>query len=119
MKKNCLECDEPITGRVDKKFCCDQCRNTYNNKLNKDTTNLVRNINNILRKNRRILAEFNPDGKAKVKMSHLESKGFRQKYHTHVYITKTGNEYFFCYEYGYLILEDGFAALVRRDEYEI
>ena len=29
--KNCLECGDAIAGREDKKFCCDGCRNSYNN----------------------------------------------------------------------------------------
>jgi hypothetical protein len=33
------------------KFCSDVCRNAYNNKINKDSTNFMRNVNNKLRKN--------------------------------------------------------------------
>ncbi|MBC7863150.1 MAG: DUF2116 family Zn-ribbon domain-containing protein, partial [Bacteroidia bacterium] len=42
--KKCPECGESYLGRVDKKFCSDQCRNTYNNRHNADGTNQVRNI---------------------------------------------------------------------------
>jgi len=49
-ERYCLECGEPLIGRSDKKFCDDQCRNAYNNKLNRDHINLYRNINNKLRK---------------------------------------------------------------------
>ncbi|KKQ83435.1 MAG: hypothetical protein UT04_C0032G0014 [Candidatus Daviesbacteria bacterium GW2011_GWF2_38_7] len=62
-KKTCIECGETIVGRSDKKFCCDLCRNSYNNKQNSESTNLVRNINNILRKNRRILQSLNTNEK--------------------------------------------------------
>ena len=34
--RECLECGEPLKGRVDKKFCSDYCRNSHNNKVNKD-----------------------------------------------------------------------------------
>ena len=61
MQKTCLECGEKIVGRVDKKFCSDYCRNAHHNNLNKDRKNLVRNVNNLLRKNYRILEEFNPN----------------------------------------------------------
>lgn len=54
-EKTCLACDKPLKGRLDKKFCDDYCRNNYNNRLNSDQSNYVRNVNNILRKNRRIL----------------------------------------------------------------
>ena len=36
-KRECLECREPVKGRVDKKFCSDYCRNAYNNNVNKDS----------------------------------------------------------------------------------
>jgi len=99
-------------GRIDKKFCNDQCRNNYNNKLNKDENTLVTAINRLLRKNRRILKELNPNGKAKVKRSELEKKGFNFKHFTHVYKTKDKRIYYFCYEYGYLPLDNGYFALV-------
>jgi hypothetical protein len=38
-----------IIGREDKSFV-DGCRNAYNNKINKDSTNFMRNVNNKLRK---------------------------------------------------------------------
>ena len=78
----CLECGEKIFGRSDKKFCSDGCRNTYNNNQKKDTTNLMRNINNILRKNCRILDEINVDGKAKTTKSKLTALGFDFNYIT-------------------------------------
>ena len=65
MQKQCLECDEKIVGRTDKKFCSDACRNAFNNKVNKDSKNLIRNVNNRLRKNYRVLEALNPDQKTK------------------------------------------------------
>ena len=60
---NCLECQEKLVGRRDQKFCCDYCRNTFNNRINEDANAIVRKINSILRKNRRILFKLNPNGK--------------------------------------------------------
>ncbi|PLX00786.1 MAG: hypothetical protein C0594_15270 [Marinilabiliales bacterium] len=119
MERKCLECGDSFTGRADKKFCSDQCRNTFNNKLNSDTNNYVRNINNILRKNRRILDGLTPNGKSKVKRTKLESMGFNFNYHTHIYTTKKGSVYYFCYEFGYLPIEDDYFALVKREDYRI
>jgi predicted nucleic acid-binding Zn-ribbon protein len=105
--RKCPECGDEIIGRTDKKFCSDQCRNTYNNKLNSDASNTVRNINNILRKNRRILQDHNKQsGKTMVTKDTLLSNGFNFTYFTHMYTTKKGVTYFFCYEQGYLYLED-------------
>ena len=117
MSNKCLFCKEAISGRIDKKFCSDQCRNSYNNTLNRDLSNYIRNVNNILRKNRRILAEFNPNGKSKVKKSQLEAKGFKLKYFTNIYQTKTGNTYYFCYDQGYLEIENDYLALVQKEDY--
>jgi hypothetical protein len=117
MDKKCPECGEAIKGRVDKRFCSDLCRNSYNNRSNSDTNNYMRNINNILRKNRRILEALNPDGKIKISKEKLSSKGFNFNYHTNTYLTKNGNQYFFCYEYGYLPLENDFYALVKKQDW--
>jgi len=114
-KRKCLECKEVIIGRSDKKFCSDQCRNVFNNKMNSDPTNLVRNINNILRKNRRILQELNPKDKARVHKDKMLEKGFNFNYFTSIYKTQKGATYFFCYEYGYLPLDDNFYFLVIND----
>ena len=115
-EKTCLDCGEPIKGRADKKFCSDQCRNNYNNQLNSDSTNLLRNINNILRRNRRILQELNPAEKTKVHRDKLLDKGFNFTYFTNTQTTRTGSTYYFCYEQGYLPLENNFYLLVVRKE---
>ncbi len=115
MQKACPECGEKIIGRTDKKFCSDYCRNTYNNKMNKDSTNLVRNVNNLLRKNYRILQDLNPTDKTKTTKSKLLAKGFSFEYYTSTYTTKTGTVYYFIYDQGYLPLESDYYALVKRN----
>ncbi|HCN50027.1 MAG TPA: hypothetical protein DIT10_13225 [Chryseobacterium sp.] len=111
---NCLECGEKIIGRSDKKFCNDACRNAYNNKQNKDSTNLMRNVNNKLRKNYRILVEINTDGKTKITRSKLESLGFDFDYFTNLKVYKNSSEYKFIYDYGYKLLEDDFVLIVKN-----
>ena len=114
-KRTCPVCGDMFTGRVDKKFCSDQCRTENNNRNNKDVTNYMRNINGVLRKNRKTLETLNPKGKARVSKKHLIDKGFDFKHFTSIYTTRTGTVYYFCYEQGYLPLEDNFYALVKRD----
>jgi hypothetical protein len=115
MEKSCLECADKIVGREDKKFCSDSCRNAYNNKINKDSTNYMRNVNNRLRKNYRILCELNKDGKSKTTRLKLLAKGFDFDYFTNILSTKTGNSYRFVYDQGYLVLENDFYMLVKKD----
>ncbi|HTO15587.1 MAG TPA: hypothetical protein VLZ83_07440 [Edaphocola sp.] len=114
--RGCLDCGKPLRGRIDKKFCDDYCRNNYNNRQNSDQTNFIRNINNILRKNRRILSELLPEAEEVVKQRRekLLEKGFNFNYHTHHYQTQNGKTYIFCYEYGYLMLEQEWLLIVKR-----
>lgn len=113
--KNCIECGEKFNGREDKKFCSDGCRNAFNNKINKDSTNYMRNINNKLRKNYRILTELNVEGKTKTSRTKLISKGFDFEFFTNILNTKTGNTYYFLYDQGYMALENEYFILVRKD----
>ena len=116
MLRNCLECGEPLRGRIDKKFCSDSCRNAYNNKLKSTAgNNYVRKINGILAKNRNILISLNQKGKTSVHKSRLLKKGFDFGFCTNQYITKAGTVYIFCYDQGYLPLDNDFFMLVRRN----
>ena len=118
VNKTCLTCGKTVRGRSDKKFCDDYCRNNYNNQLKAGDNNYVRNINNQLRKNRRILLEILPGNEevAKTTKNKLIQEGFRFKYITHTYTNKKGNTYFFCYDYGYLPLEQDLYLVVKRKE---
>ncbi|MBA2612415.1 MAG: hypothetical protein H0U95_10615 [Bacteroidetes bacterium] len=114
-KRSCPECGEIIKGRIDKKFCSDMCRNAFNNKVNSDTNNYVRNINNALRKNRRLLEEsLKGSDKTTVAKQKLIDKGFNFKYFTHQLVTKNNHAYVYCYEFGYLIFEQNMVLIVRK-----
>ncbi len=115
MSKNCLECNEKIVGREDKKFCSDGCRNAYNNKMNKDSNNYMRSINNKLRKNYRILSSINTEGKTKTTKSKLLTKGFDFDFMTNVLKTKSGNTYYFIYDQGYMQLDNDWYMIVKKE----
>lgn len=114
-ERNCLECTEILRGRADQKFCSDYCRNTYNNKVDKETKNLIRNINNRLKKNYKILSALNSNGKTKVSRTKLYDKGFDFQLFTSIYQTKTGNTYFYIYNQGYLALENDVFLLIKKE----
>ena len=111
----CLECGDHLIGRIDKKFCTDYCRNSYNNKVNKESKNLIRNVNNRLRKNYKILSELNTSGKTKVTRTKLYDKGFDFQLFTSIYKTKTENTYHYIYDQGYLALENEWFLLIKKD----
>lgn len=78
----------------------------------------MRQINLILRKNRKILAEAlaNNEEFVKTKRQKLVDKGFNFSYHTHHYVTQKQQTYFFIYEYGYLPLNQDAILIVQRKE---
>lgn len=118
--KTCLCCSKSLKGRADKKFCDDYCRNAFNNGLKARDNNFIRNINNALLKNRRLLKAFlaNGDKMVKIKRDKLLHQQFQFNYHTHTYTNQKGNTYFFCYEYGYLALENDWLLIVHKKDGE-
>lgn len=119
-KRSCHSCGSPLRGRVDKKFCNDNCRNNFNNeqKTRNGYSPVIRNINNALLKNRRILANVLTDRMETVRANRdkLLRMGFHFGYQTHVYTTKTGRRYYYCYDYGYLALENDWYLIVKKKE---
>ena len=75
----------------------------------------MRNVNNRLRRNYRILTDLNSDGKSKTTKTKLLSKGFDFEYFTNILQTKTGNTYYFLYDQGYMPLDNDFYMLVKKD----
>lgn len=115
--KTCMECGEKLTGRVDKKFCSDQCRISYNNRLHAgEEVQYMKRVNIILRKNRKILTQLNPTGKTRVPVSKLKEKGFDFGYFTNLYKTREGSVYHYCYDQGYLALQKDYYLLVVKPD---
>src|SRR3546814_11771683 len=90
MERKCQECGEPVAGRSDKKFCSDQCRTSYHNRVNSSANQLLRQINRILKRNRRILVALNDTGKTIVPVQRLLERGFDFRYFTNCSEPKTG-----------------------------
>ena len=117
MATKCITCGEAIVGRSDKRFCSDQCRYGYNNRMKRSNEKLILDINKILRKNRKILKQFNPEGKTTIRTEYLTKMGFDFRYFTHTFITKNNNEYHFCYEYGYFKIDSAKTLIVNWQPY--
>ncbi len=114
MERECLDCASPLRGRTDKKFCDDQCRSNYNNRLKAGASPALRQVNAILRKNHAILTRLCSKSKIRLKKDDLLRNGFDLTYHTHLYNTRNGNTYYFCYDYGYLRLDSEVFLLVKE-----
>ena len=117
VEKKCLDCGDPIRGRTDKKFCSDQCRNNFNNRLNRDSNNFVRNVHGLLRKNRRILADLYADNRIRVHKDALFALGYNFSFFTHIIDTSHGYKYHYCFEYGYRETGNDFLELSLNSKY--
>ncbi len=117
MNQKCKNCGTKLHGRIDKKFCDSYCRNSYNNKKVRENEKIIHQINRILRKNRTILKKFNPEGKTTIRTEFLRKSGFNFYYHSHVYKTRTNNQYKFCYDYGYLEIDELKTLIINKQPY--
>ena len=101
--RECVECEEEISGRVDKIFCTPYCKSNFHYKKNlQKEKGLFVTIDKQLKLNRRLLNHFNKAGKAVIREDELLKVGFNPKYFTHYWKNQKGDVYLFCYEYGYL-----------------
>jgi hypothetical protein len=114
--RNCLCCGKNIRGRSDKKFCNDNCRNQFNNKVRESEGYHLRNINRILRRNRKILKDLLPQDTERITItrSRLEYLQFHFSFYTHSQTNKTGHTFLFCYEFGYLTISPNRIIVIRR-----
>ena len=117
MERKCLQCGDEIQGRSDKKFCSDYCRSAYNYGTKFENYSYIKKVNNILRKNYRILTELAPNGKAKVSRTKMIDLGYNFMFHTHTYTNKNGITYYYVYDKGYLPIENEFLALMDKPDY--
>jgi YHS domain-containing protein len=116
-KKPCIECAREFYGRSDKKFCTDVCRNAFHNKEKAEENQVIKQTNGILRRNRKILTEAYLKGKTRTNKEKLLLQGFNFSYFTNIYRTSQGKEYFFCYEKGYIFLENEVVQIVMKKDY--
>jgi len=112
-QRRCPVCGDPIIGRVDKKFCSDQCRNTFNNKRYSAKGSLIQKVNRVLKKNHSILVALNTHQKTKVPRSKLLQEGFDFNYFTSLYETKKGSTYHLVYDQAYLQLSEDLLLLIK------
>lgn len=117
MERVCLDCGAKLLGRSDKKFCSDQCRNNYNNRINRDSNNYVRNVHAQLRRNRKILSDFFCDGHRKIHHDALFALGYNFNFFTHLVETTEGVKWSFCFEFGFRNLENDYLELCSNSSY--
>ncbi len=119
MDRICHQCGKKLSGRLDKKFCDDYCRSTFNNQFKREDQQLIQEVNRLIRKNRRILKSLCPIGKATVRKEVLDTMEYDYRYFSGLFKTST-NLYYLVYDYAFApIYEKNIekALIVKRQEY--
>ncbi|WP_299903021.1 hypothetical protein [uncultured Aquimarina sp.] len=107
MNRNCSYCNEKLEGRVGKKFCSSYCRSAFYYQRTKEKEDtLFKKIDVQLKTNRKILKNYNRAGMAKIRKEKLIREGFDPNYFTHYWKNKKGQVYLFCYEFGFMELQE-------------
>jgi len=117
VERVCLDCGAKLLGRSDKKFCSDQCRNNYNNRINRDQNNYVRNVHALLRRNRKILSDLFEAGFHRIHRDALLAQGYNFTFCTHIVETRDGILWSYCFEYGFREAGRGYLELQKCSSY--
>ena len=110
--KRCPNCNKIISGRTDKVFCDDKCRNNFYYRINNEQMTFIRTVNKKLLKNRGIMRSINPSGRTSVPKQYLERQGFDFDCFTGIHITKKGRPYYLVYDQAFSFDEDDRVSLV-------
>lgn len=90
----CLECGDSIVyGRQDKKFCCETCKNRYNNRKTRRIRAMKSKIMSALEKNYRILEDLLKMNATEVSVQQLRQLGFNFDYVTSYHKVRRHDEY--------------------------
>lgn len=118
-KRGCLHCGKELRGRTDQKFCDAQCRNSYHNQTKREDEQYIHNVNSLIRRNRRILKDLCPEGKATLRREILENRGYDYRYFSGIYVT-TKATYYICYDYALAaVIDNGKekALIIQKQNY--
>ena len=98
-----LECGKAFYGgRVDRKFCCDTCKNRYNNKKTQSLRNFKLRIRTVLDRNYEILQSLVKERIRIADRAELEARGFNPDYVT-VHIKMNRHDFHCCYDISYIL----------------
>ena len=98
----CLECGDKIMyGRIDKKFCCEECKVRYYNNLAKGSRAYRRKIMGRLARNYQILEQIIKAGEKSVELTDLVSAGFTPESVTGYHKNRFKSDEYWCFDIKY------------------
>lgn len=109
----CLECGHKIKyGRADKKFCCDSCRNRYNNAQIKAGRAYKRRVMKAISENYEILDHLVKAGVTSVDLFELVNLGFTLDAVTSHRKVKCHDEYA-CFDIKYIMTPTRISGIMK------
>jgi len=114
--RNCLQCQKPVKGRSDKKFCTPACKSAFHNNISNIKLELFKETERVLRKNYTILDQhFNPgDKKVTIEADELDKEGFNWEYLTRIFHNNKGVQYAILYDIAWTKSENGRIDLLKK-----
>ncbi|NLZ51544.1 MAG: hypothetical protein GX899_07585 [Rikenellaceae bacterium] len=97
----CLMCGKPLSGRIGKKFCNQQCKNAWHNLKTKDFRMYHNRIITALNRNYSLLEKALREGVMSIDLMLLENQGFRPAYMTSYTTVRYGNDICRCFDISY------------------
>lgn len=112
-KVRCLECGDVIRyGRPDRKFCCDSCKNRYNNRRTRSSRVMKLRVINSLEKNHMILSHLLKMGIDSIEITSLKQLGFSFDYMTS-YRKYRGHAEIWCFDIRMVVTETKVKSIER------
>lgn len=115
-RTRCLECGDKISyGRQDKKFCCETCKNRYNNRKARGSKGVRARVLSALEKNYGILEKMVKLGIDSISVMELRNLGFNFNYVTSYQKVRRHDE-FGCFDISFTVIS-GRVISIYRPEY--
>ncbi len=117
--EKCPECGGSLVGRSDRKFCCDDCRNSYHNRKYRIENGELKRVNKILKTNYLILKDLTTakrlteSGRIRCRITTLLSRGFNFKCFTSMDFDKRKNPKYSCYDISYSICKNDYIIIYQ------
>ena len=103
--KKCPVCENEIIGRSGKVFCSLKCKSIDQYEKRQVEDAFFIQVDRQLKVNRKLLKKYNRSGFTTLRKEQLEKEGFDSNFFTHYWKNSKGEVYLFCYDFGFLEIE--------------
>lgn len=103
--KRCPVCKTEVKGRADKIYCSQTCKSSHQYESRTMKESFFLQVDRQLKTNRKILKRYNQTGYTTLRKKVLLELGFNPRYFTHYWKNQKGQVYLFCYDFGFLEIE--------------